>query len=152
MVENTIRIQRATLLELQNVSKRRECPRPARPLKRRVLLHSDHWRLIVVNLSRRLVTIGDWRRLIDIVDRGSWIDVSLWWRLIVDFWWLWNSTFCGNVAGTSQWRSRNIVVRHFVSCHERDKRADKSSLEPRVNMSLFNANSDLAKFQLRKRV
>jgi len=152
VVENTLRIQRATLLERYNVSKRRECPRPARPSKRRVLLHPDYGRLIVVDLSRRLVAIRDWRRLIDVIDWRGWSDVSLRWCLIVHFGRLWYGTFCRNVAGTSQWRSRNIIVRHFESCHERDKRVDKGSLEPRLNMSLFNANSDLAKFQLRKRV
>ena len=64
-------------------------------------MHPDHGRLIVVDLSRWLVAIRDWRRLIDVIDRRSWIDVSLWWRLIVHFWRLWYGTFCGNIAGTS---------------------------------------------------
>jgi len=80
---------------------RGESSRPTRPSKPRVLLNSDHGGLIVVDLSRRLVPVGDWRRLIDVIDWRSWVDVSLWWCLIIHFGRLWDGTFCRNVAGTS---------------------------------------------------
>jgi hypothetical protein len=64
-------------------------------------LHSNHWRLIIVDLSRWLVPIGDRRRLVEVINWRRNCAVGLGWWLIVHFWGLWDGTFCGNVTGTS---------------------------------------------------
>jgi hypothetical protein len=78
-------------------------------------LHPNNWWLIIVDLGRRLVPVSDWWRLVHIINRRSSRAVGLWWWLIVYFRGLWDGTFCGNVTGTSQRGSGNIVVRHFWS-------------------------------------
>lgn len=56
----------------------------------RRLSYSDYWGLIVIDLSRWHVTIGDRWRLVDVVDWRRLVSVRLWRRLIVDFWRLWH--------------------------------------------------------------
>lgn len=68
----------------------------------RRLLHSDYWRLIIIDLSRWHVTIGDWWRLVDVVDWRRLVSVRPWRRLIVDFWRLWHQAWRGHVASCGQ--------------------------------------------------